>query len=111
MVAVLAERGADIHARNRFGQTPLHHAARANAPEAVAALIKHGADIDARDRNARTPLHYTNLRYESPEAAVVLIERGADIHARDIDGRTPPELAGPLFRARLEAALSKRSPD
>ena len=110
-VATLVERGADIHARDRFGLTPLHVAARQNAPKAVAALIEYGADIHATDIDGLTPLHHTNRRYQSLEAAVALIERGADILARDIDGRTPLELAGEMFRTKLEAALGTQLPD
>ncbi|MBI3588780.1 ankyrin repeat domain-containing protein [Candidatus Micrarchaeota archaeon] len=49
------EHGADVHAKNNDGQTPLHHATWNGHKETVELLLKHGANIHATDTDGRTP--------------------------------------------------------
>ena len=58
VVALLLDKGADIHARSTLGITPLHFAARYNTPEVVALLLDRGAPPDALDNGDFTPLDY-----------------------------------------------------
>ncbi len=53
---VLLSHKADMHAKNRDGQTPLHLAALQGELQAVAWLLQHGADVNARDNRGTTPL-------------------------------------------------------
>ncbi len=48
MVLPLIGAGADVHARDARGDTPLHLAGEAKMPAATQILIEHGADINAR---------------------------------------------------------------
>ncbi|HVU88356.1 MAG TPA: ankyrin repeat domain-containing protein [Pirellulales bacterium] len=48
VVKLLLEHGADPHARDHKGKTPLHHAAKASL-DCVKLLLAAGADIKARD--------------------------------------------------------------
>ena len=50
------ERGAEIKARDRDNQTPLHLAGYCNSAEAVKLLVERGAGIESRNGNNRTPL-------------------------------------------------------
>lgn len=50
----LLEAGADVNARNRWGESALHHA---GSPESVELLIRYGANPEALDRLNRTPVH------------------------------------------------------
>lgn len=83
VVAVLAAGGADIHARDSFGNTPLHIAAYHNTGEAAVALLQHGADVhagraDDSDRPT-TPLHNA-AHLLNLEVVQVLLDHGADVN-------------------------------
>jgi cytohesin len=54
IVSLLVSRRADVSAKNRDGETPLHSATTGAAAEA---LIKGGADINARTPRGRLPIH------------------------------------------------------
>ena len=81
-------RGADVNARARDGDTPLHWAAAYNSPAAVEALLEAGADADARDGDGATPLHWAAAN-DRPAAVHALLAGGADADARNKYGDTP----------------------
>ena len=49
-------RKADINARDKNGQTPLHYASSKNLNDMVEFFIARGADVNAKDNNGKTPL-------------------------------------------------------
>jgi ankyrin repeat protein len=53
-IAALIERGADVHARDINGSTPLHCSADV---ERVELLVKHGASVNAQTNDGSTWLH------------------------------------------------------
>jgi ankyrin repeat protein len=53
---LLLAAGADLHARNRSGATPLLSAVQSNDPVAARALLEAGADVNARNRSGQTSL-------------------------------------------------------
>jgi ankyrin repeat protein len=85
---ILARHGADIHARDRFANTVLHHA---HSPKKVRFLAQQGADLNAAGEKGKTPLqHALSLaRYKDGALAVAktLLEQGADATQRDADGK------------------------
>ena len=107
MVDALLAAGADIAARNDFGNTPLHLAShRFNEnPAVVDALLAAGADIEARDVNGNTPLHWAARDNENPAVVDALLAAGADIEARDVNGNTPLHLWSSRASAGLEIIL------
>ena len=85
--------GADVNAKNKAGQTPLHEAAgRGHNKEVAALLITAGADVNARDANGMTPLHYTALGGHK-EIAELLIAKGANMNTKNDFGKTPLDSA------------------
>ena len=86
----LIEKGADIHARDERGNTPLHLAA-GGFKKTVEMLIDNGADINARDHDGSTPLYKTANHAAKGylSEAKLLISNGADVNARTKGGSTP----------------------
>ena len=52
----LLRHGANVNAKDYFGETPLHYAGRGGSLEVINLLINNGADITAKDNLGRTPL-------------------------------------------------------
>lgn len=115
-VRTLIELGADVHAPDAAGRTPLHVAAsmetavsyvHAKDPEGdarhthneidtnpvVRVLLEHGADANARDEQGLTPLMLAarvNPLWSVDPVGVMqtLVERGADVNLACSEGRT-----------------------
>ena len=83
---------ANVNARDEYGDTPLHHAAREDKSETATMLLGAGADADARGRDELTPLH-SAARRNSSEVADSLMRAGADVNAEDQNGWTPLRVA------------------
>jgi hypothetical protein len=87
----LVEQGADINAKDRYQETPLHsHAGMYDGK--VDVLLELGADIEARDYQERTPLHMAAWRFRR-HAVRSLLAHGANVHATDAMRQTPLALA------------------
>lgn len=54
---LLLEAGADLHARDKNGATPLHRAVRTRSAAAVKFLLAAGADATLRNLPGSTPFH------------------------------------------------------
>lgn len=82
MIRSLLQAGAEVDARTRLGETPLHIAAGSVRNSAViTTLIQAGADVHARDRFRNTPLHKA-AENGTPASVRALLQAGADPHAR-----------------------------
>jgi hypothetical protein len=56
-IRCLLEAGADIHAQDKNGASPLHRAVRTRCAEAVSCLLKAGADPTLKNKPGSTPFH------------------------------------------------------
>ena len=95
---LLLEHGASAHARNKYGQMPLHMASYHGLPGIVACLLKFGAEVDVQDNDSMTPLLLVSQAQARPpifgnsqitETAQLLLEHGASVHARNKYGQMP----------------------
>ena len=115
VVSMLIERGADIHARDSTGRTPLHVLADYGEEDVTAIfamLTVGGTDINAKDEDGNTPLHKAAT---SVEIAALLIERRADIHAKNKSGETPLHMVAKDWKyagsEQIAAMLIERGAD
>ncbi len=102
IVHALIRGGADVHAANRFGDGPLHAAARGNPNSArwnpaaqaatIAALVEAGASPTAVNKRGVAPLHVA-VRTRSAAAVRILLDLGADPAQANKSGSSPLVLA------------------
>jgi hypothetical protein len=85
----LLAQGADVHAVDAKGRTPLHNACGGlqAVVDHVRRLLAAGADPNAKDSEGRTPLHYAAS--PSGRGSALLIAAGAHLDAQDANGHTP----------------------
>ena len=70
----LINEGADIHAVDDHGHTPLHEAVSKDNIETVSLLVEKGADIEAHSGNGTSPLQYAISNNKFP-CTLSLIKR------------------------------------
>jgi hypothetical protein len=87
----LVAQGADLHATDTYGNTPLHHRARSRF-SSIDVLIELGADVNNAGSSIGTPLHAAAASYNVPHART-LLQHGARVDARNKEQLTPLELA------------------
>ncbi|MDR2459370.1 MAG: ankyrin repeat domain-containing protein [Deltaproteobacteria bacterium] len=112
--------GANINAKDKYGNTPLHKAAAAMFinSEVVRALINAGANVNARNNSGLTPLSTLLSRFtlrlvpeERIAALNLLVSAGADVNARDKDGTTVLMIAVECYGASVVNALINAGAD
>ena len=109
-VTRLLKAGADVEARDRFGQTALHEAASKGHLGIVKVLLEHGADVEARNEGGETALHEVASKGHLG-IVKVLLEHGADVEARAMMGRTPRDVATrKAIIHLLDQATNKETP-
>ena len=82
MVEVLLNYGANVHVRDKNGNTFLHKVDRVDL---VQVFLDYGINVNATNNYGATPLHMV----KKVEVLQVLLARGANINATDKFGRTP----------------------
>ncbi|KAI9854237.1 MAG: hypothetical protein M1813_001322 [Trichoglossum hirsutum] len=90
IVALLLDRGANIHAKDRSGMTALFHATMKGKLETAEYLVEAGADLYHRDHNGWTLLHLAVSKGHA-EVLQYFLERGMDANVLSWHGtRAPP---------------------
>lgn len=86
---LIEKNGADVNAKNEFGQTTLTLASMEGHFEIVKFLLDHGAGTDIAGEDKTTALHFAAFRgYKN--IVELLINRGANINAQDDQDRLTP---------------------
>ena len=102
-VRLLAEAGANVNARDKNGNTPLHEIYLTDVEEE---LLKLGAEVNARNNDGETPI-FTNV---DDDSISLFIEHGADLSVRNNEGEDVAQAAkdmGPARQEALRKALEK----
>jgi ankyrin len=106
LVCMLLNLGANVHAENSQGLTPLHQVFEdpyiyKDGVDIVQLLAERGrADVNARNNVLETPLHLASHR-QRPKSVRMLLDHGANVNAENSQGRTP------LHRALEGSYVSK----
>ena len=80
VMRMLEMRSIDVEAKDEYGMTCLHSAARFGHLAICRLLIVKGAQLEAKNRNGSTPLHWAAYRGHV-EIVRLLCDRGADVEA------------------------------
>jgi ankyrin repeat protein len=79
VVQLLVRRGADINARTKFGQTPLHQACTGcRGPSFIRELVRLGADVNLVDQFGKPPIDIAAF-FEEFGTVVALTDLGARV--------------------------------
>jgi ankyrin repeat protein len=92
---LLLTNRADVNAKDREAQTPLHVAVMSSKPkDLMKLLLAAGADVNAKNERGQTPLHLAvNHWWQDVTIAELLLDKGADVNIRDNHGQTALRLA------------------
>ncbi len=96
-IKLLIKEGANVNAKDIYGQTALM---KAQTTEKTKLLLEAGADVNAKDIYGQTAL----MKAQSAEKTKLLLEAGADVNAKDNFGVTALMLANSLEQAKILVA-------
>ncbi|MBR5609337.1 MAG: ankyrin repeat domain-containing protein [Elusimicrobiaceae bacterium] len=101
---ILLSAGANVNAKDDFGNTALLAACDKDKNGVIKVLLAAGANVNAKDSNGNTPLLEACF-WGKKDAVKVLLAAGADVNVKDKYGETPifhthkPEIMRVLIKA------------
>jgi ankyrin repeat protein len=105
MIRLLLKHGADLHAQDKNGATPLHRAVRTRCAEAVKCILEAGGDATVRNKPGSTPFHLAvqntgrggsgseRARAAQREIIEAFLARGVSTNLKDANGKSVLEWA------------------
>jgi ankyrin repeat protein len=103
IVQWLLDHGADVEAKTRGGDPPLHWAVKKGHKDIVTLLLRYDAAIEAKGTTC-TALH-TAVQEGHTDTVILLLDQGAKIDAQDIVGFTPLHYAARKGHTPIVAML------
>jgi hypothetical protein len=88
MVQLLIDKGIDINASDKEGNTALHMAAINGHKDIAQLLVAEGADINSRNKDGHTPL-FASIKFRQKNIAEFLLNEGAKIDISTNYGNSP----------------------
>src|SRR5438045_1867395 len=100
MIRLLLDAGADIHAQDKNGATPLHRAVRTRCAAAVEYLLDAGADATIQNKPGSTPFHLAvqntgrggsgaeKAKTAQRDIIQTFLERGVSVALKDRNGKS-----------------------
>lgn len=92
VIRALIRKGADVNAKDQYGETPLHNAAEYGDTYVADLLIANGANVNSKNNRGETPLHCATF-WGYRQMVELLIANGADITAKTSEGQTAIDIA------------------
>jgi trimeric autotransporter adhesin len=108
VISLMIERGADVHATGRYGQTALMVLRTAAAAQL---LLDAGAAVNARCSLGSTVLHSAAARALNAGLICCLLKAGADATATDTLSSTPADVAAVYGHSATAALLQRAAAD
>ncbi len=105
LVRLLLDNGADLHIRNKGGDSPFFSAAKDGDPSIVNMLLKAGANINEINRGY-TALMFAVMR-GNEDVVSLLIDKKIDINARNNSGKTALDIAKDNRKSGIVELLKK----
>lgn len=106
----IIDKGADVNATDRIGDTPLMYAASWARPEQIQLLLDSGARADDKNNSGDTAL-FRAVKWRKPENVFFLADKGMDLNATGYADYTPLVAAlhdwHSVQRGKAETDLSK----
>ena len=75
----IPDTGADVNARDNYGETPLHRAAYKGHVAAVRALMSGGANVNAKNKEGRTSVDTARLGMNKTEESIEPFQKTIEI--------------------------------
>jgi ankyrin repeat protein len=108
MLRFLLSNGANVDARRKGIETPLHIAVYLGRSDVVSLLLEHGAEVHARGNFGQTPMHLASFPQGYPEIVEILLAHGSSIDERQNNRATPLHLASMGHNVSIVALLLER---
>jgi ankyrin repeat protein len=105
---MLIKRGGDSTSKDNYGRMPLHYAAYYGRDRMIDFFLASGALLNAADEEGNTPLLWALINGQKG-SAVLLIEKGAAVNAAAKDGTTPLRIARKKGYRDVVEMLQKRN--
>ncbi len=108
VISTLLQLGASVNAKDKQGNTSLHHAVVLDAEFCIIELVQNGADVNAKNNRQETPLDVAYIK-KSYHCPMVLRELGARLEEMKIFHTTKIDRAIIWFdkEARLLSSIER----